>query len=213
MRSLPPVVLWLPFLLLLAIGAVVLLRACGLQLPAYGPWHMIGLDYCEIRKSYSQADDLRSQIQQLETQLARSKLQCAKQAAAATLPAERWDRKDLTLLEGCWTLGRDTESTYTSGLHSEKCVVPAGKICFGQDGTGKREQTNVCPSAGTLLCRANITARFQPDGSLKTEQPNTQCENSQTVWTSKSLTCRRQGDTLALCFDGQRDQEFRRAGP
>jgi hypothetical protein len=134
--------------------------------------------------------------------------------AATPLPADRWANKDLGMLQGCWQLGRDTESTMTRrGGHRELCSVKAGRICFGQNGTGQRETTSICPTTGQVQCRAPITARFGSNGSLSTTQPVVSCNPSYTMWNGpvNALTCQRQSDTLAICRDRLNfEYEFRR---
>src|SRR5262249_9176566 len=81
-----------------------------------------------------------------------------------SLPAARWERGDLGMLDGCWRLGRETQSTIGYGYgRSEMCRVLAGRICFGQNGTGRRETTAICPSSGTVSCVASVNARFSGD--------------------------------------------------
>lgn len=134
-------------------------------------------------------------------------------APAAPLPADRWARKDLGMLEGCWRLGRDTEGSIGVAGGSERCGVKAGRICFQGNGIGQRETTAVCPRAGTIRCAASITARFGSDDSLGTTQPAVRCTPTGTVWNGppNSLTCRRVNESLAICRDRLGFQhEFRR---
>ena len=134
-------------------------------------------------------------------------------APPAPLPADRWARKDLGMLEGCWRLGRDTEGSIGVGGGSERCGVKAGRICFQANGAGQRETTAVCPRAGTIRCTAPITARFGNDDTLGTTQPPVRCSPTGTTWNGppNSLTCRRVNDRLAICQDRLHFQhEFRR---
>lgn len=133
--------------------------------------------------------------------------------APPPLPADRWARKDLGMLQGCWRLGQDTEGTIGFGGRSQRCSVRAGRICFGADGGGERRTTAVCPGTGTITCAAPITARFGNDSTLGTTQPPVRCTPGQASWNGppNSLTCRRVSDTLALCRDGLGfEYEFRR---
>lgn len=135
------------------------------------------------------------------------------QAPPAPLPADRWAKKDLTMLQGCWQLGRDTRSSVGLAGRTETCDVKAGRICFGTNGGGERRSTSVCPSAGTITCAAPITARFGNDGTLGTTQPAVRCTPSTAQWNGppNGMTCRRVSDTLALCRDGLNfEYEFRR---
>lgn len=131
----------------------------------------------------------------------------------APLPAERWEKKDLGMLEGCWQLGRDTTTTRTIARGTERCTVKAGKLCFGADGSGSREMTMECPTGGTVRCAAPIKAQFGGGSTLGTTQPEVKCEPASTVWhgPQNGLTCRRRSDTLASCKDGGGfEHEFRR---
>lgn len=124
------------------------------------------------------------------------------------LDSERWEKKDLSLLEGCWRLGRQT----VGRINTEECAVPEGRICFGPGGTGQRETTYNCRVAGTLTCAAPVRGSFNNDGTLGTTQPKVTCSRGM-QWNEREnwLTCRRVSDTLALCRDGIGfEHEFRR---
>lgn len=134
------------------------------------------------------------------------------------LSAERWNRKDIGLLKGCWQLGRDAPiAHHFANGPTERATAKAGHICFGDDGTGSHEQTMV-DSKGTWHCKAPITARFAADGTLDTTQPDGVCDGKPpAVWQALRLNCRRTSDTTALCRGtdtdnkGRVDLEFRRA--
>jgi outer membrane murein-binding lipoprotein Lpp len=129
------------------------------------------------------------------------------------LPADRWAQKDLSMLQGCWRLGRDTRGSLDQSGRSEMCDVRAGRICFGSNGGGERQSTSVCPSTGTIACAAPITARFGNDDTLGTTQPAVRCSPPTAQWNGppNGLTCRRVSDTLALCRDRLNfEYEFRR---
>ncbi|MDI1287657.1 MAG: hypothetical protein PSV46_24955 [Reyranella sp.] len=129
------------------------------------------------------------------------------------LPADRWAQKDLTMLQGCWRLGRDTRASIALGARSETCEVKAGRICFQGNGSGQRETTSVCPATGPLRCVAPVTARFGNDATLGTSQPVVRCDVAGTSWNGpeNSLTCRRINDALAICRDRLGfEHEFRR---
>lgn len=129
------------------------------------------------------------------------------------LPADRWVKKDLGLLQGCWRLGQDTQGNIGIGGRSETCTVKAGRICFEGNGSGQRQTTAVCPKTGAISCAAPITARFGNDTTLGTTQPAVSCSQAGTIWNGppNSLTCRRVSDTLAVCRDRLGfEHEFRR---
>lgn len=120
--------------------------------------------------------------------------------APPALPASRWAAGDLSLLEGCWTLGAETQATYTEGARTETCKVEAGRLCFGADGKGTRESAMTCPTKGRVSCSAPVEARFA-DGALATRQPLVTCTPVDTFWNPDELSCRRVGDDLARCID------------
>jgi hypothetical protein len=101
------------------------------------------------------------------------RLQCPLPAAAAAhppapalppalapepaLPRDRWDRHDLSLLEGCWHRISNM-STYDPGTNRDS-PVSAWRICFGGDGSGSQ---TITWQDGTR-CSGAVTARFAGD--------------------------------------------------
>lgn len=131
---------------------------------------------------------------------------------APSLPAERWDRGDLGLLKGCWVLGAETQGTLTTSRgRQELCRVSAGRICFGEDGRGTREEIVNCPSEN-FSCRAPVSASFE-GGVLRLAKPRASCAGGAITWNAQTLNCRRVGNDLASCVDNLgTPYEFRRAG-
>lgn len=136
------------------------------------------------------------------------------------LPAERWAKKDIGVLKGCWNLGRDAPSVLKVSDRTEQCISKAGRICFDGEGRGEREQIDVCPESGRSFCKAPITAQFGNDGTFKTVQEEVGCDGGPgSRWLGRSLTCRRIDDNRAMCWDSGNaargipgvDLEFRRA--
>ena len=136
------------------------------------------------------------------------------------LPVDRWANKDLSVLQGCWNLGREAP-TVVANRGREECTTKVGRICFDANGHGQREQTISCPSAGTMFCRAPVTGRFEADGTFRTTQDDVTCQGGVgSKWLGRTLACRRVDDASASCRDSGRpelgfpaqDQEFRR-GP
>jgi hypothetical protein len=168
----------------------------------------------------SDSGKLAAELAALEADMRRRLAQCRSAeppqppiAQPPPLPADRWARKDLGILQGCWRLGQDTQGSIAVGGRSERCAVKAGRICFGGNGGGERRTTAVCPGTGTITCTAPITARFGNDSTLGTTQPAVVCNPAAAHWNGppNSLTCRRVSDTLALCRDGLNfEYEFRR---
>ena len=125
------------------------------------------------------------------------------------LPAKKWADKDLSLLKGCWQLGKETQSR----MDGEICQVQAQTICFDENGGGQRQKSERCPSVGPLTCRAPIRATFGSDGQLHTTQPAVKCSPPKATWLAgpNNLTCRRVSDTVAICRDALNfEHEFRK---
>lgn len=141
-------------------------------------------------------------------------------SAPPPLPIDRWTKKDLGVLQGCWSLGREAPTVVGGGSGREDCTTKVGRICFDANGHGEREQTISCPRAGTMRCRAPVTGQFAADGTFGTRQGDVQCQGgARTMWLGRTLSCRRVDDSQAACRDSGRpelgypaqDQEFRRA--
>ena len=160
-------------------------------------------------------------LAELQTELKKKLTECmqVEPRKQPSFPADRWARKDIAMLEGCWVLGRPVtvaRGDLGSPVREENCTRTAGRICFGSNGTGQHEATTTCPIAGTFHCSAPIRARFEDDGTIHTAQPRVQCSDVSTRWLPYEHTCRRINDNLAVCssssFPGfpSRELEFRR---
>jgi len=207
--------LWLMLAILLLVIGWLMLRACGIGWPGK---RGNGLEYCRpgtaaLAAEVERGRGLDDTVHQLELQLVQRRLTCVASQPPA-LPKDRWQGKDLSLLAGCWSLGRDTQSLVVNETGKEEhCTVHAGTICLGADGSGTREQTTDCTGKRFSLCKSKITARFNEAGALETEQPDTKCEPATITWHSKPnrLVCKRVDDGAALCKDGDNfEHEFRR---
>ena len=142
--------------------------------------------------------------------------------APPPLPADRWSSKDLSVLQGCWYLGREAPTVrgHIGAPDRENCTTKVGRICFDASGHGRHEQTISCPRAGTIFCSALVVGRFGVDGTFRTTQPDVNCQSgAPTKWLSGTLSCRRVDDDHAICRTSghpelglpARDLEFRRA--
>ena len=236
--------LWAAFAVLVVASGALLLRACGLLIPGAAAMSMFGWNFCPVTAPSLSAEIVRGEqlsrlAYQLELELAENKLECAslppsparplelptqrgpvrpQQTAELksppALPADRWNKKDLGLLKGCWQLGHETRTNMAKGNgRVELCSVQAGTICFGEDGHGERRQNSSCSSTGAYTCKASIAATFGAGGALRTTQPLVTCTPSNITWNAapNTLTCRRVNDGLALCRDALNfEHEFRR---
>lgn len=168
---------------------------------------------------------LVAQLAALSDDLRRKNEQCPVDSArpSPALPANRLAAKDLSVLQGCWHLGKEAPAVrgdVGNAYREEDCTSKVGQMCFDASGNGWREQTISCPRAGRIVCNAPVVAQFGNDGSFSTSQPDTHCQSGpQTTWRSRTLTCRRISDDHAMCRDSGRpelglppqEQEFRRA--
>jgi hypothetical protein len=163
--------------------------------------------------------ELRNRLASLQQELGRRRAECAlpepsppppppppapeptpPPSPPPPLPAERWNRGDLGMLEGCWVLGAETQSRYNHNGVQELCRVSAGKICFDRSGRGTRESVMNCPSVSRITCNAPVTAVFQ-GSTLSITQPQVTCTPGSVVWHPDTLTCTRSGNDLARCVD------------
>src|SRR5471032_674471 len=58
------------------------------------------------------------------------------------LPVDRWAKKDVSLLKGCWVLGHETRGwrgAIGSPDREDNCTVKASRLCFDADGHGQSE--------------------------------------------------------------------------
>lgn len=89
--TVPMIVLWVAFALLVVATMFVLLRACGLVLPGYGSWHRVGFAYCTARATPAQADEqrtraLRELARQLELRAVQQQANCLAQLPPPVAP-------------------------------------------------------------------------------------------------------------------------------
>ena len=207
--------LWLLLAILLFTIAWLLLRACGVSWPGL---ENRGFLYCRagvttLAAEVERGRTLDDTLHQLELQLVRDRIACVA-SIPPPLPKDRWLGKDLSILAGCWSLGRDTQTLVVNDTgKEERCTVRTGTICFAADGSGTREQATDCGGKRFSICKAGIKARFTEAGALETEQPDVKCEPATITWHSNPnrLTCKRVDDGGALCRDGDNfEHEFRR---
>ena len=119
------------------------------------------------------------------------------------------------MLEGCWALGRDSNTTMTTARGTIRGINRAGRLCFNKSGSGTRQSRAEFQGHPTVNCEAPIHVRFEPGGTLHTTQPQVRCNPRGVTWHSEPnyLTCRRVNDTVAICRDNQGfEHEFRREG-
>jgi hypothetical protein len=100
------------------------------------------------------------------------------------------------------------------GRAREKGITRAGRLCLDKNGHGRWTEASDFPS-GHLTCRAQVTARFGPNGDLKVDRPRSPCDGQGRYWVAGELQCSRRDDQRADCVSveaqGKGNMEFRRA--
>ena len=163
--------------------------------------------------------ELRNRFASLQEELGRRRAECAlpepPPPPPPALPAERWNQRDLGMLEGCWVLGAETRGpVLRPGNQTVICRIPVGRICFDGNGMGTRRTTFICGEIGIpdFSCDAPLRASFQGE-VIRMNQERANCTEGMR-WAGSTLTCTRISDDLARCVDsnGNFTHDFRREG-
>jgi hypothetical protein len=167
----------------------------------------------QIEATREEEARLRATLASLRDELARRLAQCKPPDKPPDLPEDRWNRRDLSILEGCWQLGEPTPATLDTRGGSIPGRYTAGRLCFDKSGRGTFEVTGEFPGHPTIHCKGPITAVFQPDGKIRVQKPQSTCADGTTGWRPSTYTCRRVSDDRAMCATPRgREDEFRREG-
>jgi hypothetical protein len=108
------------------------------------------------------------------------------------IPEEQWDDRDLSLLEGCWTLTSDYSVTRRDTL--ETIRVADWEMCFSANGVGR--QTLVFED-GTR-CESGIGADFEGEVLRVIDAGHVRCSDGSAI-TQRVMRCERQPDGSADC--------------
>ena len=118
----------------------------------------------DIARAGAQATELggglADKLAQLQGQFARQRTQCPND-----LPADKWDKGDLTMLKGCWHLVTDL-TLYGLGTHEPRPVA-TWVICFDETGTGSQTVTFKNGNG----CSGPVRASFSADHQLVIIEP------------------------------------------
>lgn len=114
-------------------------------------------------------------------------------APRAALPQEQWDRQDLAILEGCWTL---FTGLFVGNPATGSTPVRIWRMCFNNQGAGQHTIT----LTDGRRCAGPLRATFSRGALLHVTQPAA-CTGTVSVNPSE-LSCRRVSDTEADC-DGR----------
>lgn len=195
-----------------ALGALAALAlAAGLLLPRAAPWLVDPPAACAIVPG--QLDAMRGQMelesrgQELQTLLAtlteevgRRQLQCPVPAAPppapppaprAALPQSQWGQRDVSLLQGCWSLA--TEMAIRRGDEGPGVRLRSWRMCFDDHGVGRQTET----LEDGRSCDGPLAATFEGDRLRVTESPR--CTGPDLRMGHGELLCRRVSDAEAQC--------------
>jgi hypothetical protein len=191
--------LWVVLTVVLAVLFWRLLPACGLR-----SWVFFGFSVCpgpapvvepdpRLEAAVAREAVLRRQVHELELALLQRPA-CAAPSPPEDLPEDRWQERDLTMLEGCWTL--ETPNFTTQDVKTgEVSDVKSWEMCFDRDGRGQEE----LGYADGRSCKSALTAAFAPDGKLVIREPaNVDCGGGNYLYRS-NYACLRVDAAHAQC--------------
>jgi hypothetical protein len=191
--------LWLALALILGTLFWWLMPACGLSVGG-----LLGFTFCSgpmvamgpapgLGAAIAREAVLRRQVHELELALLQRPA-CAAPSPPEDLPEDRWQERDLTMLEGCWTL--ETPNFTTQDVKTgEVSDVKSWEMCFDRDGRGQEE----LGYADGRSCKSALTAAFAPDGKLVIREPaNVDCGGGNYLYRS-NYACLRVDAAHAQC--------------
>ncbi len=204
--------------------AATLLPSCGVLLGSIGV-----IDFCPrpndaeetdaIEREADRSRDLAARIRRLERRLAGLPA-CRPDPApppeppppppelprAATPPPdperldpEKWEDKDVSLLEGCWSLSSDyrLRNTRTRVV----TAVDTWEICFDANGRGR--QTLV--QTDGMRCEGPMRARFRRDGRLRIDDVGDLPCTGNIIVHERRMTCELEAGGEAACVATQEE--------
>lgn len=110
----------------------------------------------------------------------------------AELPQDRWDKHDLSLLEGCWTNTTPMNTVDEATRHTHH--VKSWKLCFDRSGHG---QQTILWEDGSQ-CKGPLAAKFTDDNQL-TLTDTERCALPHSFLYRGQSQCRRESDVEAQC--------------
>ena len=185
-------------------------------LPPVGAWLVAPLPQCgadpsgidllrEARDAAARKDALVGELARLEEERGRRRIACAipqvpqkpsvladapPPAKPVDLPKEKWDRADLSMLEGCW---RNTTDLTTRAIETEeRNAVQSWEMCFDKAGSGRQTMR----WTDGLQCEGPLQARFE-GGKMQIAEPE-RCDGKRRLFPAKH-ECTRISDNEANC--------------
>lgn len=200
---------------IVVLSAVLLLRACAINLP-----FVAHLSTCvppettatqnALQVAAFNGQELQRRVFELERELAA--LQCERPLwdPEAPLTPEGWENRDLSMLYGCWNL----DTTYrTRDVDSgEIRTYDQWQMCFDAEGNG----TQTMRSTDGIVCEGPVTADFSDIGLNFREPGNLSCQDGGFIH-QRQIACvpapegRATCDTLQPETKGQATVGFERA--
>ena len=117
--------------------------------------------------------------------------------APRDLPRERWDARDITMLEGCWT--RLSNMSIQDIRTRQIRGVQHWRMCFDRGGQGSQE---IALDNG-VNCRGRLAASFQGDGRLALDDTeDIRCSDGSKVFRREGA-CEPTSDHEAECVTRQ----------
>ncbi len=220
-------VLWGFLAVMMVVGAYLSLGACGIGLPG---GNRLLFDFCPapaaaapdlspLERERTRQRMLEERLDQLRLTLAAAPDCPVPQQPAVNPPPvaevivpeeppaevvqiteQDWEDRDVTFLEGCWSLISGIEITDVAS--NELYGVEDWQICFDEAGNGN--QTIVFEDGTT--CHGELTAQFLDNGNLRLEdQTDIECTGGFRIFRIVN-ECERLEDGTARCVGRQPDQ-------
>lgn len=198
--------------ILATLGALVGLAVLAALLsPVWRPWFAPAAQLCRVnpgdletlrvlQEAEQQGQALSVELARLRGELGTGRAACPLPAAPqgearaqpAALPEDRWQQRDIAMMEGCWK--RETEMRTQEQGTGRVLGVRRWETCFDRNGVGR--QTVEWDDG--LACTGPVRARFLPDGRLGIED-TARCTTQGRALFEARYQCRRVDDGLAMC--------------
>ena len=188
-----------------------LLPACAAKslLGEYSPWECNRIEPRPARVALETETErgryLEDEIRRLERELIARANNCPVQPPVTpprpteqpeddqTFDRDRWEDRDITMLDGCWILDSDysVRNIETNVVTS----VKSWKVCFDNAGGGNQE----LELTDGKVCKSDVTAEFSDDGKLVFKDVgDVPCTGGLKIF-QRTITCTLGQDSRAVC--------------